>query len=499
MYRMGWSRHTRPMETSARKRIAVACQGGGSHTSFTAGALKELLRRGHDKYDLVALSGTSGGAVCALLAWYALLQHGAGAGAAVQAGRSLEKFWLRDNAPTTLPERLLNDWLVAWLRWQSATGVLIEQSPNAMSDYWQDQLGRAVQDNVPFAELPGLVTPSSPRLFVGAVDVLTGAFKVFRSHRRASAGPGESWEADTDAETGISVDAILASAAIPPVFRGVRIGQSVYWDGLFSQNPPVRELLEAQPDEIWVIQINPNRMVPRPGEPVPGDEPTSVVDILDRRNALAGNLSLNQELSFVEKINELVEELGEDDGGGRRLRLERSGRTYRPVMVRRIEMSWPLGASSKLNRDPSFIGSMLRYGEHRVSELFTALDFEQAWTARDQDTLVGFFAPKARIGLTWPSRERTSYDGEEQVRDFVRNRLTGEVQVDLTRKQVAGETVTWNIQASPHLDARMDGGRAADWTKGTAEAQFDAGRIVTLDVDLTGSPATTDPRPVPPP
>ena len=46
------------------ERVAIACQGGGSHTAFTAGALKELLREegaeGHG-YDIVALSGTSGG------------------------------------------------------------------------------------------------------------------------------------------------------------------------------------------------------------------------------------------------------------------------------------------------------------------------------------------------------------------------------------------------------------------------------------------------------
>ncbi len=59
-------------------RVAIACQGGGSHTAFTAGALKKLLKekggKGHD-YEIVALSGTSGGSICALLAWYGLLMN----------------------------------------------------------------------------------------------------------------------------------------------------------------------------------------------------------------------------------------------------------------------------------------------------------------------------------------------------------------------------------------------------------------------------------------
>jgi NTE family protein len=41
-------------------RVAIACQGGGSHTAFTAGALSRLLARSRG-FDVVGLSGTSGG------------------------------------------------------------------------------------------------------------------------------------------------------------------------------------------------------------------------------------------------------------------------------------------------------------------------------------------------------------------------------------------------------------------------------------------------------
>src|SRR3712207_1600801 len=297
-----------------------------------------MLEEGHERYDFVAFSGTSGGAGCALLAWYALIEHGKGEVGAREAGHLLDKFWVEDNAAKDPPERLLNDWLIGWLRWQKTTGLLVEGSPNAFSDYWQHRLRRALKENVPFGEInEELVKPSSPRLFVGSVNVLTGEFGVFTIHGRervASSGVS-SWVFNGDRESGISVDAVLAWAAIPPIFRAVRIGRSVYWDGLFSQNPPVRELLDAQPDEIWVIQINPNSLAPRPRHPVPGDEPTSVLDIIDRRNALAGNLSLNQELRHLEEINVLVEELGEGEGlGEKRLRLKK-GRENKPVVDRK--------------------------------------------------------------------------------------------------------------------------------------------------------------------
>jgi NTE family protein len=418
--------------------------------------------------------------VCALLAWYALLEHGKNETGAAEAARSLEKFWLEDNAARETSERLLNDWLVGFLRWQQATGLLVESSPNAFSDYWQNRLRLILEDNIPFGKITGeLVKPSSPMLFVGAVDVLTGEFKVFGSHRErrdGSAGPASSWVFNDDPESGIGVDAVLASAAIPPIFRSVRVGQSVYWDGLFSQNPPVRELFDARPDEVWVIQINPNRMAPRPRDPVPDDEPTSVVDIIDRRNELSGNLSLNQELRYVEKINELVVELGEEEAsGGKRLRLG-GGKEYRPVVVRQIEMSRPLSAASKLDRSPTFIREMMGYGERRADEFFRALAFEEAWASGDPDTISRFFAEDAEVRLEAPLfRDRASYKGEREVLGFVREHLAKDgVRVDLTKKEVVGEAVTWTVRISPRLS-----GEAAD---GRAEAVFERGKVRSLTI-----------------
>src|SRR5215213_5944404 len=89
------------------RKVAIACQGGGSHTAFAAGVLKRLLRAEESKrYEVVGLSGTSGGAVCALLAWHRLLR-GDGAGAA----EALDAFW-RDNSATAPHEQIVNSWIV---------------------------------------------------------------------------------------------------------------------------------------------------------------------------------------------------------------------------------------------------------------------------------------------------------------------------------------------------------------------------------------------------
>src|SRR5262249_56367848 len=61
------------------KRIALACQGGGSQCAFVAGALKALFARGvHHRFKIVGLTGTSGGAFTAALAWMGLLAQARG-------------------------------------------------------------------------------------------------------------------------------------------------------------------------------------------------------------------------------------------------------------------------------------------------------------------------------------------------------------------------------------------------------------------------------------
>jgi NTE family protein len=181
-------------------------------------------------------------------------------------------------------------------------------------------------------------------LLVGAVNVLSGEFKAFRSHDFVSDGRRVPNNSRSD---GISVDAILASAAIPVLFRAVDIGKDVYWDGLFSQNPPVRELPDAKPTEIWIIQVDPQKH---------DSEPKKMSNILDRRNELAGNLSLYQETYFIKKVNEWVKEGS------------LSGTKHEVIELKWIEMLRDLDAESKLNRDPEFIQGLMAYGEEQAGK-----------------------------------------------------------------------------------------------------------------------------------
>jgi NTE family protein len=142
---------------------------------------------------------------------------------------------------------------------------------------------------------------------------------------------------------------------VPELFRAVRLdghdghdGGHAHWDGLFSQNPPIQELMVVpparKPDELWVLQINPQERE---------EVPRSLGAIADRRNELSGNLSLNQELRFVEQVNRWVEEgyLPEE--------------RFAHTAIHRIGLGRSFGVSSKLDRSPAFIDRLVALGEKR--------------------------------------------------------------------------------------------------------------------------------------
>lgn len=308
------------------KRIAIACQGGGSHTAFTAGALRRLLR---DDFPIAALSGTSGGAICALLAWYGLIRDDR-----ALALRLLEDFW-NDNAANSLWDWLVNSAVVGAARLRGRV-ALPEVSPYDLPNFGQTQFRALLERHVDFGNVRPFLTPASPRLYVGAVEVLSGEFTVFR-----------------DAQ--VTVEAVMASAAIPNLFRAVTVPEQpgrLFWDGLFSQNPPLRNLTEVKPDEIWIIRINPERVA---------REPRSVEAILDRRNELSGNLSLEQEKRFIRKINELLEEGTLTD------------QTYKIIEIREIALGLDLDYASKLDRNPAFLRDLMALGYQEADRFVNQL------------------------------------------------------------------------------------------------------------------------------
>ena len=318
------------MADPSKPRVAIACQGGGSHAAFAAGVLRRLLQPDAlARYELVALSGTSGGAVCAALAWSGMIAGGPDPAAA--AADRLLAFW-RDLAADDIVDATLN----AWGLWIARLPVTAEISPYLYEPTAEPKLRALLERHVRLEELPAEpARPATPRLLVGATDILNGEGRIFG---------GED----------LTYDDILASAAIPPLFRAVATRNSLFWDGLFSRNPPVRALtdLPGGVDEIWVVRINPRARAV---------EPRSMPQIIDRRNELAGNLALDRECEFIAKINEL------------RLRYPAMQADYDEITVREVELDMDLDLASKFDRRPDLIERLMAEGMTRAQPLIDAL------------------------------------------------------------------------------------------------------------------------------
>ncbi|SEO53299.1 NTE family protein [Halogranum amylolyticum] len=322
------------------RNVAIACQGGGSHTAFTAGVLRGLFDDWDDADRLVGVSGTSGGAFCALVAWYNFVTDGPEA-----AREALGEFWTDLSARSPV-DAATNEWLVWGARVRSSGVALPTFSPYDVpgTALGKHRLRQVVERHVDFDELGSLCTRDAPKLIVGTVDINGGEFETF-------------------IDEAVTVDAVLASAAVPTLFEAVEIHGHYHWDGVFSQNPPVKDFLqgpvEQKPDEIWIVQINPQR---REGEP------RSLEEIADRRSELAGNLSLNQEIGFINQVNEWLEagHLPKD--------------VYRSVTVRRLELDKDLHYSTQLDRSPAFVRELMSYGESRADALFEEQNVDRTGT-----------------------------------------------------------------------------------------------------------------------
>jgi NTE family protein len=365
----------------AKTKIAIACQGGGSQTAFTAGALKALCdAQVREEFEIVSISGTSGGAICATLVWYALEKD------ETPAWSRLIDFWQANTAQGLL-EDLFNNFVVGSLRMINR-GLLPTLQLSPSSPLLQNMMSLAtighrevfrdfralLESHIDFEEIASWgPRKKRPILMIGAANVTTGKLTKFISFHHP-----------------IRVEHILASCAVPSLFPAVMIDGYAYWDGLFSDNPPLQELIrpdsvgaENRPDEIWLIKINPTTCETVPELPD---------DIVDRRNQLEGNISLFQQLRHLEMINDmLLQDAFTPDYLARfdikaPIRIPRSFPTdphrgyHIPCIEMPTELQNTLDFESKLDRSPSNIERLIAEGEKSVARFLQ----ERAAVVSDQ-------------------------------------------------------------------------------------------------------------------
>lgn len=298
------------------KQISLALQGGGAHGAFTWGVLHRLMS--DPRLYIDGISGASAGAMNGVV-----FADGFRRNKRQGAIDAIEAFWMRvaDAAPLTpmmqWGKHLRDDWNVD----QEPYFLSISLMTRLMSPYQFNAMGyhplrKVLAESVDF---DALRQRPDIQLFVSASNVRTCRSHLFRT-------------------PDLSVDALLASAALPLLFQAVEIEGEFYWDGGYLGNPAITPLIEeCHSSDIVIVQLSPmNRQ----------DVPTTAPEIINRINEMSFNASLYQQMRSLSTISTFVERgvLDEDQ--------------YTTVRFHKISAEEDLaayGGLSSLNTDRKFL------------------------------------------------------------------------------------------------------------------------------------------------
>jgi NTE family protein len=318
-----------------RKPVNLALQGGGAHGAFTWGVLDHLLEDGRLAID--GISGASAGAVNAII-----LADGLARGGPAAARQRLAEFWRAASFDGGLPapQRAVIDRLMSYIpAVGSPVQAWVDAWTRVLSPYDLNPLNiNPLKDLIErFVDFDAIRNCRDLRLFISATNVHTGQLRVFSREE-------------------MTADAVMASAALPYIFRAVEIDGEPYWDGGYTGNPPIFPLLRgASSPDVLVVQINP--LMRRA-------TPTSSKEILHRINEITFNSSLAAEMRVIEFISHLLD----------RGELTSASGEYRPIHMHRIVLGEhkPLEPGSRLNNDFDFFEVLHRAGKRAARRFLDA-------------------------------------------------------------------------------------------------------------------------------
>lgn len=320
-----------------KKKINLALQGGGAHGAFTWGVLDHLLEDG--RIHIAGVSGTSAGAMNAVM-----LADGLARGGGDEARKRLAEFWRAASIGGDLPgpQRAVLDRVLALMPMDaSPVRFMVDTMARVLSPYDLNPLNINPLKGLieRFVDFDAIRAFKDLDIFISATNVHSGRLRVFKREE-------------------INADVVMASAALPLVFRAVEIDGEPYWDGGFTGNPAILPLIEANEiDDVLVVQISPR---------LRDTTPTSARDIVHRVNEITFNSSLDSELRALEYIGRIAGKRGKTGGHAgnvnvHRIVLDSTGKK--------------LGTGTGFNADYDFFALLHRAGR-RAARRFLDEHFE---------------------------------------------------------------------------------------------------------------------------
>ncbi|MGS0754373.1 patatin-like phospholipase family protein [Roseateles sp. GG27B] len=315
--------------------INLALQGGGSHGAFTWGVLDALLEDGRISFEGITVYGAGAMNAVALAHGYAQA-HEQGRDPREAARESLANFWNGIVAMGALSEAQRAPFEMLFGRIGGANSIASLWT-NAMTSFWSSAVS-PYQSN-PF-DLNPLRNFVAKQIDFEAVARLR-KLKVFVVATRVTTGKAEVFSGER-----LTVDAVMASACIPTIFKAVEIEGDHFWDGGYSGNPAIHPLIyDCSGRDILLVQINPIRR---------DKVPTTSAQIMDRLNEVTFNAGLIAEMRAIDFVKRLLAE-GKLDPAH-----------YKDVLMHRIDGGEALeafSASTKSSTKASLIHTLRDLGQ----------------------------------------------------------------------------------------------------------------------------------------
>ncbi len=269
-----------------KKKITLALQGGAVYGAFTWGVLDRILQ--DDRIEVTGISGASAGALNAVAVADGMDKNGSKG--AIESLNSMWESLTYDQAVRSMPiigkasseaSRKLSGLFKA-LSKRDDKGILkdIQATGQGVMMSLLSKSGGLFEDNIAetidFEALRA--NKSGIPVFVSATDVNAHKARIFD-------------------RSDVSALSIKASCAIPIIIGDVEIDGSIYWDGGFTENPPIAPLRECDASDILIIQTIPF---------LERESDMSVDSVADRLLEFRSNSSIRKDLEYIQQDNARV-------------------------------------------------------------------------------------------------------------------------------------------------------------------------------------------------
>ena len=236
--------------------IALVLAGGGARGAYEAGVIRYLREelpaeaRAHVRFDI--LCGTSVGAITACYLAATMDQP-------EQQGAGLMSLWGELELEKVYKVEGEDLWTLTRKMWRAAT----EENPTRRPEGWRlydilhpEPLEELVRTRAPWPRISAnLARGLLSAISVSTTQIATGRTVVFVQRRE---GGVPAWSRDPFVEAREAIlgpEHALASAAIPLLFRSVKIGDEYFCDGSLRQNTPLSPALRLGAERVLIVSL----------------------------------------------------------------------------------------------------------------------------------------------------------------------------------------------------------------------------------------------------